>query len=178
MKISEVLAISGKPGLFKVIASSSKNLVVESMLDGKRTSVPGSVRVSSLSDITMYTTKDDVPLRTILVDMHKNTKGAAALSHTSTPQEIKNFVNSVISDLDHDRIYVSDLKKLIQWFNILISKKALPFEEEDKATDSDDTKKADVVKKTTSKKPTSKKTTARKPSSKKTAVKKAGAKKA
>ena len=81
MKISEVLAISGKPGLFKVIASSSKNLVVESMLDSKRTSIPGSVRISSLSDITMYTLKDDVALRTILHSMHKKTKGeAGALS--------------------------------------------------------------------------------------------------
>ncbi|MDE0722327.1 MAG: DUF5606 domain-containing protein, partial [Flavobacteriales bacterium] len=62
MKISDVLAISGKPGLFKILASSSKNLVVESMIDGKRSSIPGSLRVSSLSDITMYTIEEDVPL--------------------------------------------------------------------------------------------------------------------
>jgi hypothetical protein len=178
MKISEVLAISGKPGLFKVIASSSKNLVVESMVDGKRTSVPGSVRVSSLADITMYTTKDDVPLRTILLDMHKKTKGESAPSHASSPQEVKDFVDSVISDLDHDRIYVSDLKKLVQWFNILISVKALPFEEEEKSSDSDDDKKTDIVKKSAAKKPKAKNTSARKPTTKKTVVKKAGAKKA
>ena len=70
MKITEVLAIAGKPGLYKVIASSAKNLVVESMTDGKRTSVPGSVRVSSLGDITMYTHSKDMPLRDILNKMH------------------------------------------------------------------------------------------------------------
>ena len=124
MKISEVLAISGKPGLFKVLASSTKNLVVESMLDGKRTSVPGSIRVSSLSDITMYTIKDDVPLKDILIKMHKKNKGDSALSHNSSPQEIKDFVDGIISDLDHDRVYSSDLRKLVQWYNILISPKS------------------------------------------------------
>ena len=65
MKISDILAISGKPGLYKVLASSSKNLVVESMLDGKRISVPGTSKVSSLGDITMYPHKEDVSLREI-----------------------------------------------------------------------------------------------------------------
>jgi hypothetical protein len=176
MKISEVLAISGKPGLFKVIASSSKNLVVESMLDSKRTSIPGSLKVSSLSDITMYTTKDDVPLRTILQDMFKKTKGAAAPAHTTNPQEIKDFVDSIVSDLDHDRIYLSDLKKLVQWYNILVSVKALPFEKEEK--EGGDAKKVDAINKATAKKPTAKKASARKPTTKKTVVKKAGAKKA
>ena len=131
MKISEVLAISGKPGLFKVIASSSKNLVVESMLDGKRISVPGSVRISSLSDITMYTTKEDVALREILHSMHKKTKGESAVSHNSSAGDIKTFVDSVVQDLDHERIFNSDLKKLVQWYNLLVSEKALPFDDED-----------------------------------------------
>ena len=134
MKISEVLAISGKPGLFKVIASSSKNLVVESMLDGKRISVPGSVRISSLSDITMYTTKEDVALREILHSMHKKTKGESAVSHNSSAGDIKTFVDSVVQDLDHERIFNSDLKKLVQWYNLLVSEKALPFDDEEAAS--------------------------------------------
>ena len=98
MKISEILAIAGKPGLFKILASSSKNLVVESLIDGKRTSVPGSVRVSSLADITMYTTNEDVPLKDILEGMHKKTKGGEAPAHTSSPQEIKDFIDSAVKD--------------------------------------------------------------------------------
>ena len=85
MKISDVLAISGKPGLFKILASSSKNLVVESMLDGKRSSIPGSLRVSSLSDITMYTINEDVPLREIIKSMYDKNKGKAAISHNASP---------------------------------------------------------------------------------------------
>jgi hypothetical protein len=148
MKISDVLAISGKPGLFKILASSPKNLVVESMIDGKRSSIPGSLRVSSLSDITMYTTDEDVQLREILKSMFDKNKGKPALSHNSAPQEVKDFIDSVVNDLDHGRVYASDLRKLVQWYNLLISQKALPFEEEDEKKDD---------KKLTAKMPASKK---------------------
>ena len=175
MKISEVLAISGKPGLFKVLASSTKNLVVESMLDGKRTSVPGSIRVSSLSDITMYTLKDDVPLKDIFIKIHKKNKGDSALSHNSSPQEIKDFVDGIISDLDHDRVYSSDLRKLVQWYNILISQKALPFDPEETEEDDASKEKSLVTKKT----PTAKqKHSAHKPVAKKRSVAKNPASKA
>ena len=159
MKISDVLAISGKPGLFKILASSSKNLVVESMIDGKRSSIPGSLRVSSLSDITMYTLEEDVPLRDILKTMFDKNKGKSALSHNSAPQEVKDFIDSVVNDLDHGRVYASDLRKLVQWYNLLISQKALPFEEEEEKEDD---------KKQTAKKPDSKK----KPGVKKQVIKK------
>ncbi|HIK68309.1 MAG TPA: hypothetical protein EYF95_10115 [Flavobacteriales bacterium] len=135
MKISDVLAISGKPGLFKILASSPKNLVVESMIDGKRSSIPGSLRVSSLSDITMYTIEEDVPLREILKSMFDKNKGKPDLSHNSAPQEVKDFIDSVVTDLDHGRVYASDLRKLVQWYNLLISQKALPFEEEEEKED-------------------------------------------
>ena len=161
MKISDVLAISGKPGLFKILASSPKNLVVESMIDGKRSSIPGSLRVSSLSDITMYTTNEDVPLREILKSMFDKNKGKPALSHNAAPQEVKDFIDSVVDNLDHDRVYASDLRKLVQWYNLLISQKALPFEvEEEKKDDKDD------------KKPTAKKAAAKKPGAKKPVIRK------
>ncbi len=136
MKISEILAIAGKPGLYKVIASSNKNLVVESMVDGKRTSVPGSAKVSSLGDITMYTFKDDIPLRGILNNMHKKTNGNEAPGHnSSSSQEIKDFIDNAVADLDHDRIYNSDLKKLVQWYNILLTKGAFPLEADEEVAD-------------------------------------------
>mgnify|MGYP003972544651 FL=1 len=135
MKISDVLAISGKPGLFKILASSSKNLVVESMIDGKRSSIPGSLRVSSLSDITMYTLEEDVPLRDILKTMFDKNNGKPVLSHNSAPQEVKDFIDTVVNDLDHGRVYASDLRKLVQWYNLLISQKALPFDEEEEKQD-------------------------------------------
>ena len=170
MKISDVLAISGKPGLFKILASSSKNLVVESMLDGKRSSIPGSLRVSSLSDITMYTINEDVPLREIIKSMYDKNKGKAAISHNASPQEVKDFVDSVVDDLDHDRVYASDLRKLVQWYNLLISQKALPFEEEEEKEDGkSDDKKAPSKKKPTAK---NKQAASKKPLAKKAPTKK------
>tara|TARA_B100000780_G_scaffold52601_1_gene32596 strand:- start:2828 stop:3370 length:543 start_codon:yes stop_codon:yes gene_type:complete len=171
MKISDVLAISGKPGLFKILASSTKNLVVESMLDGKRSSIPGSIRVSSLSDITMYTTAEDVPLSKILKSIFEKNKGKEALSHNSAPQEVKDFIDSVVDDLDHDRVYASDLRKLVQWYNLLISQKALPFEEEEEKKDDADEKKPSAKKPVAKKKPSAKKPVVRKsPSAKKAAA--------
>ena len=170
MKISDVLAISGKPGLFKILASSSKNLVVESMLDGKRSSIPGTLRVSCLSDITMYTINEDVPLREIIKSMYDKNKGKAAISHNSSPQEVKDFVDSVVDDLDHDRVYASDLRKLVQWYNLLISQKALPFEEEEEKEDGkSDDKKAPSKKKPTAK---NKQASSKKPLAKKAPTKK------
>jgi hypothetical protein len=167
MKISDVLAISGKPGLFKILASSPKNLVVESMIDGKRSSIPGSLRVSSLSDITMYTIEEDVPLREILKSMFDKNKGKPALSHNSAPQEVKDFIDSVVNDLDHGRVYASDLRKLVQWYNLLISQKALPFEEEE---EKEDDKKLTAKKPDSKKKPGAKKPVIRRSPSAKKAV--------
>ena len=152
MKISDVLAISGKTGLFKILASSNKNLVVESMIDGKRSSIPGSLRISNLSDITMYTKKEDVPLREILKSMFEKNQGKEALSHNSAPQEVKDFIDGVVEDLDHDRVYASDLRKLVQWYNLLISKNALPFEEEDDKSEDKNEKKSTAKKQSTKKK--------------------------
>jgi|TARA_B110000967_G_scaffold115894_1_gene118628 hypothetical protein len=167
MKISDVLAISGKPGLFTILASSPKNLVVESMIDGKRSSIPGSLRVSSLSDITMYTTNEDVPLREILKSMFDKNKGKPALSHNAAPQEVKDFIDSVVDNLDHGRVYASDLRKLVQWYNLLISQKALPFEvEEEKKDDKEPT----ATKSAAKKKPGAKKPVIRKSPSAKKAV--------
>ena len=170
MKISDVLAISGKPGLFKILASSPKNLVVESMIDGKRSSIPGSLRVSSLSDITMYTTNADVPLRDILKSMFDKNKGKPALSHNAAPQEVKDFIDSVVNDLDHGRVYASDLRKLVQWYNLLISQKALPFEVEEEKKDDKDDKKPTVTKSAAKKKTGAKKPVIRKSPSAKKAV--------
>ena len=170
MKISDVLAISGKPGLFKILASSPKNLVVESMIDGKRSSIPGSLRVSSLSDITMYTTNEDVPLREILKSMFDKNKGKPALSHNAAPQEVKDFIDSVVDNLDHDRVYASDLRKLVQWYNLLISQKALPFEVEEEGKDDKDDKNPTATKSAAKKKPGAKKPVIRKSPSAKKAV--------
>ena len=132
MKITDILAVAGKPGLYQVLASGSASIVVESMVDGKRSSVPGTARVSNLADITMYTHDDDVPLLDILNRMHDAQKGAEGPSHKDAAQTIRDFVDGIVPELDHDRVYQSDLKKLVQWYNLLVSKGAFPLEAPEK----------------------------------------------
>lgn len=159
MKITDILAIAGKPGLYQVLASGSASIVVESMLDGKRSSVPGTARVSNLADITMYTVEDDVPLLDVLNRIHSSQSGAAGPSHKDAPQIVRDFLNGIVPELDHERVYQSDLKKLVQWYNLLVSKGAFPLEApEEPGTDSkeSDSDKAAAKKAPAKKKPSKK----------------------
>ena len=161
MKITDILAVAGKPGLYQVLASGSASIVVESMLDGKRSSVPGTARVSNLADITMYTHDDDVPLLDILNRMHDAQKGAEGPSHKDAAQTIRDFVDGIVPELDHDRVYQSDLKKLVQWYNLLVSKGAFPLEAPEKPEEAPaeeaPKKEAKAEKKPAAKKPAAKK---------------------
>ena len=170
MKITDILAVAGKPGLYQVLASGSASIVVESMVDGKRSSVPGTARVSNLADITMYTHDDDVPLLDILNRMHDAQKGAEGPSHKDAAQTIRDFVDGIVPELDHDRVYQSDLKKLVQWYNLLVSKGAFPLEAPEQAEEAP-AEEAPKKEAKAEKKP-AKKAAAKKPAAKKAAKKK------
>jgi hypothetical protein len=181
MKITDILAIAGKPGLFQVLASGSASIVVESMMDGKRSSVPGTARVSNLADITMYTNDEDVPLMDVLNRIHDAQKGAEGPSHKAEAQAIRDFIDGIVPELDHNRVYQSDLKKLVQWYNLLVSKGAFPLEapEEEGADEKASAKKAaKSEKKPAAKKSEANKSAAKKPAAKKAAPKKSAANKA
>ena len=172
MKITDILAVAGKPGLYQVLASGSASIVVESMVDGKRSSVPGTARVSNLADITMYTHDDDVPLLDILNRMHDAQKGAEGPSHKDAAQTIRDFVDGIVPELDHDRVYQSDLKKLVQWYNLLVSKGAFPLEAPEKPEEApaeEAPKKEAKAEKKPAKKAATKKPAAKKASKKKDA---------
>jgi hypothetical protein len=171
MKITDILAVAGKPGLYQVLASGSASIVVESMVDGKRSSIPGTARVSNLADITMYTHDDDVPLLDILNRMHEAQKGESGPSHKEAAQAIRDFVDGIVPELDHDRVYQSDLKKLVQWYNLLVGKGAFPLEAPENPEEKAKEEKA-KEKKPTAKKPAAKKAAAKKPAAKKAAAKK------
>ncbi len=170
MKITDILAVAGKPGLYQVLASGSASIVVESMVDGKRSSVPGTARVSNLADITMYTHDDDVPLLDILNRMHDAQKGAEGPSHKDTAQTIRDFVDGIVPELDHDRVYHSDLKKLVQWYNLLVSKGGFPLEAPEKPEEAP-AEEAPKKEAKAEKKP-AKKAAAKKPAAKKSTKKK------
>ena len=186
MIIQEIIAIAGKPGLYRILVTNRSNLVVESMLDKKRLSIPGTSRISSLADITMYTTEEDVLLMDVLNRMDEHVGKGDVPEVKGDAQATKDFVDAVIPELDHERVYNSDLKKLVQWFSILRENNAFPLEhdiedeeapaEEAVTVEAAEEAEAAKPKKPAAKKPAAKKAAAKKPAAKKPAAKKPAAK--
>lgn len=121
MEFKDVLAISGQPGLFKYVARSNNGIIVESLVDNKRMNATATSRVSALSEISMYTYGDDVPLATVMTSMHEHYNGKQAISHKESPEKLKEAFAEVLSDYDRERVHVSDIKKVFAWYNLLNS---------------------------------------------------------
>lgn len=138
MQPKDILAISGKPGLYKVLNTTHRAIVVEPLGTGKRTAVPASARVSSFEDISIFTYEEDLPLADVLNTMFDHLKGEMAPDPKVPHAEIRAFVTEVVPDLDQERVYHSDLKKLCSWYNVLSELSLLPFSAEAKADDGED----------------------------------------
>lgn len=121
MELKEILAISGQPGLYKYVAQSTRGVIVESLLDGRRMNVPASSKVSALTEISMYTEGDDMPLAEIFTKIYAHTGGKEAISHKETPEKLKAAFAEVLPEYDRDRVHVSDIKKCFSWFNTLVA---------------------------------------------------------
>lgn len=136
MGLDKILAISGKPGLYELKAQTRTGFLAESLLDGKRLSVSIRHNVSVLSEIAIYTFTEEVPLREIFLKIQEKENGEQAISHKESKNKLEAYFSEVLPDYDEDRVYVSDMKKVIQWYNILQSKGITDFSEaeEDKAT--------------------------------------------
>jgi len=131
MDLRTVLSVSGKPGLFKLIAHQKNGVVVESLLDGKRTAISANANVSSLGDIAIYTYEEEVPLRDVFKAMAEVTEGKEAFSHKSSKDQLEDFFGEVLPKFDQERVYASDIKKVVQWFNILVKNDLLSILEEE-----------------------------------------------
>ena len=135
MELRTVLSIAGKPGLFHLIAHRKNGVVVESLIDGQRTSIPATANVSSLGDIAIYTYEEEVPLREVFKAMAEVTEGKEALSHKSSKNELEDFVGEVLPKFDQERVYASDIKKVVQWFNILVKNDLLSILDAEESTE-------------------------------------------
>ena len=121
MELKDILAISGQPGLFRFVAQSRTGFIVESLLDGKRMNAAASSRISALTEISMYTEGEDIPLAEVFTKMYAYTEGKQGPSHKESNETLKEFFGAVITDYDRERVRVSDIKKAINWFNILVA---------------------------------------------------------
>ena len=119
IQLKDILAISGKGGLFKSIAQARNGIVVESLEDQKRHVAPATARVSSLEDIAIFTIDEEVPLADIFYMIHEKSEGKETLSHKAAVEELKSQFKELVPEYDEDRVYVSDIKKVFQWYNLL-----------------------------------------------------------
>jgi hypothetical protein len=173
MNLKSIISITGKPGLYSVVSQTKNGLIVESVGEGKRSPVYASDKVSALEDISIYTMKEDMPLSEVYTKVFESTKGKEAIDHKAKPEELRAFLGKII-DFDEERVYNSDLKKLFQWFNLLVKADLLkPEVKEEKKAAKEEGKKA-PAKKAAVKKTTTAKKPATKTASAKAAPKKAG----
>lgn len=131
--LKTILSISGKPGLYKLISQGKNMLIVESLADKKRIPAYGKEKIVSLGDIAMYTDADDVPLREILASIQKKENGAAVALDIkkASPDELREYMAAILPNFDRDRVHVSDIKKLISWYNLLVANGLTDFEDAD-----------------------------------------------
>ena len=150
MDLTGIISISGKPGLFKVVAQGKNNIIVESLTDKKRIPAYSSDRISALEDISIYTYKEDVPLKVVYTSIFTKENGKETISHKESLAKLEAYLEEVLPGYDRERVYSSDIKKIFQWYNLLHKADLLKVEEtkEDKTADKE-TKKKPAAKKTT-----------------------------
>lgn len=133
--LKKILAISGKPGLYKLVSQGKNMLIVESLLTGKRTPAYTHEKIISLGDIAMFTNTDEVPLADVLENMKQLENGVVASVTTKADDKtLREYLEKVLPDFDRDRVYVTDIKKLISWYNLLTEKGYTDFKEAENTT--------------------------------------------
>lgn len=133
--LTGIIAITGQPGLFKIVAQSKNGIIVEGLVDKKRVNVYASTKVSTLSDISMFTTGDDKPIEEIMGAIFDKENGAAAIDSKATDAEIAKYFGEAVPDYDKERVYVSNMRKLFSWYNVLQASGNLKKKEEKKETE-------------------------------------------
>ncbi|NWJ49664.1 MAG: DUF5606 domain-containing protein [Bacteroidetes bacterium] len=138
MDLSQILSIAGKPGLFKLVAHSKNGLIIESLIDGKRINAFMNEKISSLEEISIFTSNEEMALKEVLRNMYTQTNGQKTIDHKSDDKAVKAFFGQAIPDYDQDRVYVSHMRKVIGWYNSLVDKGLIDFIDEDKKNESEE----------------------------------------
>lgn len=131
MVLKDLMAITGSPGLYKFIAQGKNAVIVENLESGKRTSAHTAAKISSLEDIAVFTETEEIPLSEVFDRIYEKEEGAEAINPKSPPEELKSYFAGLLPEYDRERVYLSDIKKIIQWYNILHSLDMLQKEEKE-----------------------------------------------
>ncbi|MDX1463509.1 MAG: DUF5606 domain-containing protein [Marinirhabdus sp.] len=131
MSLEKILSISGKPGLYQLKTQTRNGFVAESLIDGRKISVGARDNVSLLSEIAVYTLTEEVPLRKVFSKISEKENGGQTINHKVPKVELEEFFFEVLPDYDEDRVYPSDIKKIVQWYNLLQKNGITDFTEAD-----------------------------------------------
>ena len=140
MDLSKILSITGKNGLFKVVSQTKNAVIVESLNDNKRFPAFGHDKMRSLEEISVFTTGDDLALKEVFRKFYEKLEGKAAIDHKSDNSALKKFFLEMVPEFDQDRVYVSDIKKMVSWYNTLLEQNLLDFTEETKEPEAGEAK--------------------------------------
>jgi len=121
MEFNKIISVAGKPGLFHAISQTKSGFIVESLVDKKRFPIPSTNNVSLLENIAIYTYEEEVPLLTVFKTMYEKTEGKETISHKESGQKLATYFSEILSDYDEERVYTSNIKKVIQWYNLLVT---------------------------------------------------------
>lgn len=139
MSLEKIIAIAGKPGLYKLVAQTRGGFIAESLIDNKRLSVNVQQNVSVLSEIAIYTLTEEVPLKDVLSKIKEKEKGKpTSVSPKDSKDKLEEYFFNVLPEYDEDRVYASDIKKVMQWYNLLQSHKMLDLLESEDAKNKSD----------------------------------------
>ena len=120
MSLEKIVAISGKPGLYEVISQTKSGVILESLSDKKRFPFGSLHKISTLNDIAIYTYGEEVPLPRVLVNIHNHQNGKAAIDPKSDKNTLLEYFEQVLPDFDQERVYPSNIKKVLTWYNTLV----------------------------------------------------------
>jgi hypothetical protein len=123
MGLTKTIAIAGKPGLFTIISQSKGGFIVASLEGNKKFPITNSHNISVLNDIAIYTYGEEVPLREVFLTIFKKEEGKATISHKESNKTLLAYFAEILPDFDEERVYPSNIKKVIQWYNLLIASK-------------------------------------------------------
>ena len=174
MELKEIISITGRPGLFKVVAQGKNNVIVESIVDKKRFPAYASDRISTLGDISIYTTDEDAKLTDVLASFHDHYEGKACPSHKEELSVLEGLLEKILPNYDKGRVYKSDLRKIFQWYNILIKAGITIKEIAEKSSSKDGDNDEKEVKKAAPKKAVPKKAAPKSKGGKPSSAKKSG----
>ncbi len=122
MDLSRVIAISGKPGLYRLVSQTRGGFVVEDLDKGKKISIASNYNVSLLDNVAIYGVSQEYPLAEVFFRIYKKENGGETIDHRSSGSELRAYMEEILPEYDESKVYDSDLKKLFQWYNILHSK--------------------------------------------------------